>query len=166
LCARRGRVVGWLTSGLKSAGHSFFDSNTELQRLRLSPPLTRNNTNAQITNLLKENPRLQAAVEDMKKAGINVNDAVGKALQDSEVLKAIGRATHSVSVFADRATQPIRDTEAYKAIAASVEEAFDDAAGTALRYGGYSEKEERRRRREARASKAGKITKRVAENPE
>lgn len=109
---------------------------------------------------------MQAAVDDMKKAGININDAIGKALEDSEVLKAIARATNSVSAFADRATAPIRDTEAYKAIAASVEEAFDDASGSALRYGGYTEKETRRRRREQRALKAGKTTKRVAANPE
>jgi import inner membrane translocase subunit TIM44 len=120
----------------------------------------------QITNLMKENPRLQAAVEDLKKAGINVNDAVSKALEDSEVLKAIARASNSVAIFADRATQPIRDTEMYKTIAASVEEAFDDASGSALRYGGYAEKEDRRRRRELRAQKAGKVTKRVKENPE
>lgn len=116
--------------------------------------------------MMKENPRLAAAVEDLKKAGVSVNDAVNRALQDSEVLKAIARVSNSVAMFADHATQPIRDTEVYKAIAASVEEAFDDAAGTGLRYGGYVEKEDRRRRREARRLKAGKTTKRVAENPE
>lgn len=116
---------------------------------------------------MKENPRLQAAVDDLKKAGINVNDAVNKALQDSEVLKAIARASQSVAFFADRATQPIRDTEMYKTIAASVEEAFDDASGNALRYGGYAEKEDRRRRRMLRAAKAGKPQRRlVEENPE
>ncbi|CAK9783382.1 putative peripheral mitochondrial membrane protein [Cutaneotrichosporon oleaginosum] len=119
-----------------------------------------------ITNMMKENPRLAAAVEDLKKAGVSVNEAVSRALQDSEVLKAIARVSNSVAMFADHATAPIRDTEVYKAIAASVEEAFDDTAGTNLRYGGYVEKEERRRRREARRIKAGKTSKRVAENPE
>jgi import inner membrane translocase subunit TIM44 len=119
-----------------------------------------------ITNMMKENPRLAAAVEDLKKAGVSVNDAVSRALQDSEVLKAIARVSNSVAMFADHATAPIRDTEVYKAIAASVEEAFDDTAGTNLRYGGFVEKEERRRRREARRLKAGKTTKRVEGNPE
>ncbi|GMK56643.1 hypothetical protein CspeluHIS016_0304830 [Cutaneotrichosporon spelunceum] len=119
-----------------------------------------------ITTMMKENPRLAAAVEDLKKAGVSVNDAVSQALQDSEVLKAIARVSNSVAMFADHATAPIRETEAYKTIAASVEEAFDDAAGSHLRYGGYVEKEDRRKRREARLLKAGKTTKRVAENPE
>lgn len=82
------------------------------------------------------------------------------------MIKAIARAAGSVSAFADRTTQPIRNTEAYKAIAASVEEAFDDTAGSSLRYGGYAEREERRKRREARALKAGKTSKRVKANPE
>lgn len=115
---------------------------------------------------MKENPRLQAAAEDLKKAGISVSDAVNQALADSEVLKAIARASQSVAVFADRATAPVRETATYKAIAASVEEAFEDSAGGAARYGGYAEKEERRRKREQRALKAGKTSKRVAENPE
>ena len=119
-----------------------------------------------MANLMKENPRLAKAAEDLKKAGMSVNEAINKALADSEVLKAIAAASQSVSAFADRATQPIRDTEAYKQIAASVSEAFDDAAGTGASYGGYAEKKERRTKRELRAQKAGKKTKRVAENPE
>lgn len=102
----------------------------------------------------------------MRKAGVSVSDAVNRALEDSEVLKAIARATQSVATFADKATKPVRDTEAYKAIAASVEEAFDDSQGSAYRYGGYIEKEARRKKREARALKAGMKSKRVAENPE
>lgn len=119
-----------------------------------------------MTNLMKENPRLQKAMDDLKKTGVSANEAIARALEDSEVLKAIARATNSVALFADRATAPLRDTEAYKQIASSFEEAFDDAAGTALRYGGYTEKEDRRNRREARLLKAGKTSKRVAANPE
>lgn len=115
---------------------------------------------------MKENPRLAQAAADLKKAGISMQDAVSQALNDSEVLKALARYSNSVSAFADRATAPVRDTAAYKAIASSFEEAFDDASGGAARYGGYTEKEERRKRREARLLKAGKTTKRVAANPE
>ncbi|KAL1410926.1 protein translocase subunit [Vanrija albida] len=119
-----------------------------------------------IANLMKENPRLAQAAADLKKAGISMQDAVSQALNDSEVLKALARYSNSVSAFADRATAPVRDTAAYKAIASSFEEAFDDASGGAARYGGYTEKEERRKRRERRLLKAGKTTKRVAANPD
>jgi import inner membrane translocase subunit TIM44 len=119
-----------------------------------------------MANLMKENPRLQAAFLDLKKAGYTANDIISRALQDSEILKAISLYSNAVALYADRASAPLRDTEAYKQIAASFEEAFDDAGGNALRYGGYTEKEDRRRRREIRRAKAGKASKRVAANPE
>jgi import inner membrane translocase subunit TIM44 len=122
----------------------------------------------QITSSIKSNPRLQAAVAELQKAGVSVSDAVNRSLQDSEVLRAISVASGRVYSAAASATQPVRDTAAYKALAESVEEAFDDS-GAGSRYGGYEEREERRRRREKRALKAGKkgvATKRVKENPE
>jgi import inner membrane translocase subunit TIM44 len=50
-------------------------------------------------------------------------------------------------------TEPIRNTDAYKAISEAVAEALDDSG--ASRYGGYEEKEVRRKLREKRLSKAG-----------
>lgn len=52
-------------------------------------------------------------------------------------------------------SEPLRSTDAYKAVAAEITEALDDAA-TNVQHGGYIEKEDRRRRREARLEKAGK----------
>lgn len=68
------------------------------------------------------------------------------------------------------ASAPVRDTETYKVVAASVTEALDDV-GSNTRYGGYIEKEARRKRREARLKALGrdglaKRPLRVAENPE
>merc|ERR1719262_1902176 len=52
----------------------------------------------------------------------------------------------------DKATKPIRDTEAYK----NVKNVIDD--GSSSRYGGWVEKEERRKRRELReAQEAAKL---------
>lgn len=53
------------------------------------------------------------------------------------------------------ASAPLRSTDAYKAVAAEITEALDDAASN-VQHGGYVEKEDRRRRREARLIKAGK----------
>lgn len=52
-------------------------------------------------------------------------------------------------------SEPLRSTEAYKAVASEISEAIDDAASN-VQHGGYIEKEDRRRRREARLVKAGK----------
>jgi import inner membrane translocase subunit TIM44 len=50
-------------------------------------------------------------------------------------------------------TEPIRNTDAYKAVSEAVAEALDDSG--ASRYGGYEEKEVRRKLREKRLAKAG-----------
>jgi import inner membrane translocase subunit TIM44 len=117
--------------------------------------------------MIQNNPRIQAAAADLRRRGISVSEAIGKSLEDSGVLDAIRSSYGWAADTATRATQPVRDTAVYKALAASIEETFDDQTGMGSRYGGYEEKEERRRRREARARKAGKVaTKRVKENPE
>uniref|UniRef100_L2FPB2 Mitochondrial import inner membrane translocase subunit TIM44 n=1 Tax=Colletotrichum fructicola (strain Nara gc5) TaxID=1213859 RepID=L2FPB2_COLFN len=50
----------------------------------------------------------------------------------------------------DKATKPLRETEAYK----NVKDVIDD--GSSSRYGGWVEKEERRKKREAEQAKHGK----------
>lgn len=66
----------------------------------------------------------------------------------------IDRASAAVS----SATEPIRSTETYKAVAGSVFEALDDAANNA-RYGGFVDKETRRRRRESRENRMAALGK-------
>ncbi|KAI9636579.1 import inner membrane translocase subunit tim44 mitochondrial precursor [Dioszegia hungarica] len=122
---------------------------------------------ARIVSMIQKNPRIQASLADMKRRGISVSEAINRSLEDSGVINAIRSSYGLVSDVATRATQPVRDTAVYKAIAASVEEAFEDETGMGSRYGGYEEKEERRRKREMRAKKAGKnVTPRVKANPE
>ena len=115
--------------------------------------------------MIQNNPRIKSAVEDLKRRGISVSEAMNKALEDSAVLEAIRASYGWASSAAIRATQPIRDTPVYKAIAASVEETFEDAAGAGSRYGGYEEREARRMRREKRAARVGK-TQRTQANPD
>lgn len=53
------------------------------------------------------------------------------------------------------ASEPLRKTEAYKAVASEITEAIDNAASD-VTHGGYLSREDRKRRREARLEKIGK----------
>lgn len=53
------------------------------------------------------------------------------------------------------ASAPVRNTEAYKAVASEITEALENAA-TNTQHGGYVDKERRRRRRQARLEKVGR----------
>ncbi|KAF4344137.1 mitochondrial import inner membrane translocase subunit tim44 [Fusarium beomiforme] len=72
--------------------------------------------------------------------------AIGKGASwtwDTSVVKGVRKAANVTGDVVDKATQPIRNTEAYK----NVKNVIDD--GSSSRYGGWVEKEERRKRREA-----------------
>ncbi|KAF4964714.1 hypothetical protein FSARC_7421 [Fusarium sarcochroum] len=72
--------------------------------------------------------------------------AIGKGASwtwDTQVVKGVRKAANVTGDAVDKATQPIRNTEAYK----NVKDVIDD--GSSSRYGGWVEKEERRKRREA-----------------
>ncbi|TQV93849.1 hypothetical protein V2A60_003990 [Cordyceps javanica] len=74
--------------------------------------------------------------------------AIGKGASwtwETPVMKGVRKAANVTGDAMDKATKPIRDTEAYK----NVKNVIDD--GSSSRYGGWVEKEERRRRRELRA---------------
>ena len=81
------------------------------------------------------------------------------------VVKGVRKGVNATGEGLEKATRPVRETEAYK----SVKDAIDD--GSSSRYGGWVEKEERRQARERREEldrKAGKthfVEERV-ENPE
>jgi len=77
------------------------------------------------------------------------------------------KASEAVSKSVANATEPIRNTEAYKTLAETVLEALDDSGS--IKHAGYEEKEARRKRRQTRLAKAGlsRIAKmRTAANPE
>ena len=78
--------------------------------------------------------------------------AIGKGAAwtwDTSVVKGVRKAANVTGDVVDKATKPIRDTEAYK----NVKEVIDD--GSSSRYGGWVEKEERRKKRELREGTRG-----------
>ncbi|KAF4570091.1 protein translocase subunit [Pleurotus pulmonarius] len=126
---------------------------------------------ARLTSSIKENPRLRAAAEELKKTGVKVGDAVSEALktmEESEVMRVISKASAAVSSTIASTTEPIRKTAAYKALADTVVDALDDSGSA--KHAGFEEKEARRLRRQRRLAKAGKDgglgPGRLAANPE
>ncbi|KAF4506246.1 hypothetical protein G6O67_006349 [Ophiocordyceps sinensis] len=70
--------------------------------------------------------------------------AIGKGAAwtwETPVMKGVRKAANVTGEAMDKATKPIRDTEAYK----NVKDVIDD--GSSSRYGGWVEKEERRKKR-------------------
>ncbi|KAF8626588.1 hypothetical protein AX15_004788 [Amanita polypyramis BW_CC] len=112
---------------------------------------------ARLTSSIKENPKLRAAAEELRKTGVKVGDAVSEALktmEESEVMRAISRASAAVSSTIEKSTEPIRNTAAYKVFAETLVDALDDSGSA--KHAGYEEKEARRLRRQRRLAKAGK----------
>jgi import inner membrane translocase subunit TIM44 len=71
--------------------------------------------------------------------------ALGKGAQwtwETPVMKGVRKGANITGEVLDKATKPIRETEAYK----NVKDVIDD--GSSSRYGGWVDKEERKRRRE------------------
>jgi import inner membrane translocase subunit TIM44 len=55
----------------------------------------------QLTSSIKENPRLRAAAEELKKTGVKVGDAVSEALktmEESELMRAVSLTSPFVVV--------------------------------------------------------------------
>lgn len=87
--------------------------------------------------------------------------AVGKGAAwtwETPVVKGVRTTVNATAKVLDKATQPIRQTEAYK----NVKNVIDD--GSSSRYGGWVEKEERRKARELRELEEG-ITGKAKEVP-
>ena len=73
--------------------------------------------------------------------------AIGKGATwtwETPVMKGVRKGANMTGEVLDKATKPIRETEAYK----NVKDVIDD--GSSSRYGGWVDKEERKRRRELR----------------
>lgn len=83
---------------------------------------------------------------------------------DTPVVRGVRKTANVVGSGLEKATRPIRETDAYK----SVKSTIDD--GSSSRYGGWVEKEERRKLREAKeaeeALKSGRLDRRQPENAE
>ncbi|KAF7585674.1 protein translocase subunit [Aspergillus hancockii] len=91
--------------------------------------------------------------------------AIGKGASwtwNTPVVKGLRKGVNATGSGIEKATRPVRETEAYK----NVKEAIDD--GSSSRYGGWIEKEERRRlrkQREEMEEKLGKRTEPMVEDP-
>ncbi|KAJ7210529.1 hypothetical protein GGX14DRAFT_451006 [Mycena pura] len=131
---------------------------------------------ARLTSSIKENPRLRAAAEELKKTGVKVGDAVSEALktmEESDLMRAVRLdrvpASAAVSATIEKSTEPMRNTAAYKALSETLIDALDDSGSA--RHAGFEEKEARRLRRQRRLEKAGRArgfapSARVDANPE
>ncbi|KAI9653073.1 MAG: protein translocase subunit [Bathelium mastoideum] len=71
---------------------------------------------------------------------------------DTPVVRGVRKGVSAVGGGIEKATRPLRETEAYK----NVKSTIDD--GSSTRYGGWSDKEERRARREKRELEEEKRT--------
>ncbi|KAM0219481.1 hypothetical protein ACHAPA_004880 [Fusarium lateritium] len=112
---------------------------------------------AQSANQFAESEGVRRAREAYEKSTGAVSSTLGKGAKatagaigkgaswtwDTSVVKGVRKAANVTGDAMDKATQPIRNTEAYK----NVKDVIDD--GSSMRYGGWVEKEERRKRREA-----------------
>ncbi|CAK5267228.1 unnamed protein product [Mycena citricolor] len=112
-----------------------------------------------LTSSIQENPRLRAAAEELRKTGVKVGDAVGEALktmEESEIMRAISRASAAVSSSIEKSTEPIRNTAAYKSLAETLVDALDDSGSA--KHAGFEEREARRLRRQKRLEKLGRTS--------
>ncbi|KAL4868331.1 hypothetical protein BDV12DRAFT_103969 [Aspergillus spectabilis] len=77
--------------------------------------------------------------------------AIGKSASwtwNTPVVKGLRKGVNVTTTGLEKATRPVRETEAYKTAVGGVKQAIDD--GSSSRYGGWIEKEERRRQRQLR----------------
>ncbi|GAA5904171.1 hypothetical protein JCM6882_003967 [Rhodosporidiobolus microsporus] len=113
---------------------------------------------ARLVASIKENPKLAAAAAELHKAGVGLNDAVSHALKGMEetaFVRTLSKSARAVGGAAYAASAPVRETEAYKAVAAEITDLLENASMDTM-HGGYVDKEARRRRRQARLEKIGK----------
>ncbi|KAF2667848.1 TIM44 subunit of mitochondria import inner membrane translocase [Microthyrium microscopicum] len=124
-----------------------------------------------------QNPAVQKAKTAYEEAAKGATKGTSEALKSTGRVigksaaavwdSPVGKVTRKVASVAgeglDKATKPVRETEAYK----SVKNVIDD--GSSSRYGGWLEKEERKRRRairEAQMGRTGGKMEKMDEDPE
>ncbi|KAJ5160453.1 Mitochondrial import inner membrane translocase subunit tim44 [Penicillium canariense] len=101
-----------------------------------------------------------AATSHTSAALKTTGQAIGKGAAwtwNTPVVKGVRKGVTATGAGLEKATRPVRETEAFK----SVKDAIDD--GSSSRYGGWVEKEERRKQRQLREEMEIKSGKRRAE---
>jgi len=129
-----------------------------------------------------ENERVKqarAAYEASRKAASSrtstafksTGQAIGKSAAwtwNTPVIKGLRKGVNATGSGIEKATRPVRETDAYKTAVGGVKDAIDD--GSSSRYGGWIEKEERRRQRQLREEMEAKSGRRrtgpMVEDPE
>jgi import inner membrane translocase subunit TIM44 len=129
-----------------------------------------------------ENERVKqarAAYEASRKAASSrtstafksTGQAIGKSAAwtwNTPVVKGLRKGVNATGSGIEKATRPVRETDAYKTAVGGVKDAIDD--GSSSRYGGWIEKEERRRQRQLREEMEAKSGRRrtgpMVEDPE
>ena len=126
------------TKALASSAHQFSE-NENIKRARAAYDAASTATSSRTSTAFK-----------------TTGQAIGKGAAwtwNTGVVKGVRKGVNATGEGLEKATRPVRETEAYK----SVKDAIDD--GSSSRYGGWVEKEERRlqrQRREELDRKAGK----------
>ncbi len=117
------------TKALAEGAHQFTESES-VQRARKAYEATSGAVSSTAATVLK-----------------STATAVGKGASwtwETPVMKGVRKGANATGEVLDKATKPIRETEAYK----NVKDVIDD--GSSSRYGGWVDKEERRKKRELR----------------
>jgi import inner membrane translocase subunit TIM44 len=126
------------TKALASSAHQFTE-NENVRRARAAYEAASSATTSKTSTAIK-----------------TTGQVIGKGAAwtwNTSVVKGVRKGVNATGEGLEKATRPVRQTEAYK----SVKEAIDD--GSSSRYGGWVEKEERRKqrqRREEQELKSGK----------
>ncbi|KAJ5131866.1 hypothetical protein N7448_006024 [Penicillium atrosanguineum] len=130
------------TKALASSAHQFTE-NENIKRARAAYEAASSATTGRTGAALK-----------------STGQVIGKSAAwtwNTTVVKGVRKGVSATGEGLEKATRPVRETEAFK----SVKEAIDD--GSSSRYGGWIEKEERRRQRQLREAAELKSGKRKAE---
>lgn len=127
------------TKALASSAHQFTE-NENVRRARAAYEAAHSATASRTSTAFK-----------------TTGQAIGKGAAwtwNTSVVKGVRKGVNATGEGLEKATRPVRETEAYK----SVKDAIDD--GSSSRYGGWVEKEERRKQRKRREEddlKSGKF---------
>ncbi|KKK25281.1 hypothetical protein ARAM_000692 [Aspergillus rambellii] len=140
------------TKALASSAHQFTE-NENIKRARAAYEAASGAATSRTSSALK-----------------TTGKAIGKSAVwtwNTPVVQGIRKGVNATGSGIERATRPVRETEAYKTAVGGVKEAIDD--GSSSRYGGWVEKEERRRQRQLREemeAKSGRRVEPMVEDPE
>ncbi|KAL4781019.1 hypothetical protein BJX76DRAFT_26371 [Aspergillus varians] len=121
------------TKALASSAHQFTE-NENIKRARAAYEAASGAATSRTSTALKGTGRV-----------------IGKSASwtwNTPVVKGLRKGVNVTTTGLEKATRPVRETEAYKTAVGGVKQAIDD--GSSSRYGGWTEKEERRRQRQLR----------------